>query len=50
MHVRKVLLIEGIVNALITVSKITVGLMTGSAAVIADALHALTDLANNIFA
>jgi cation diffusion facilitator family transporter len=50
MHVRKVLLIEGSVNALITVSKMTVGLMTGSAAVIADAVHSLTDLANNLFA
>ena len=50
MHVRKVLLIEGSANALITASKMTVGLMTGSAAVIADALHSLTDLANNLFA
>jgi cation diffusion facilitator family transporter len=50
MHVRKVLLIEGSVNALITVSKMTVGLMTGSSAVIADAVHSLTDMANNIFA
>lgn len=50
MHVRKVLLIEGSANALITASKITVGMMTGSAAVIADAVHSLTDLANNLFA
>ncbi|WP_339723243.1 cation diffusion facilitator family transporter [uncultured Paraglaciecola sp.] len=50
MHVRQVLLIEGGVNALITVCKMTVGLMTGSAAVIADAVHSLTDLANNLFA
>ena len=50
MHVRKVLLIEGCVNALITSSKMTVGVMTGSAAVIADAVHSLTDLANNCFA
>ncbi|WP_161601925.1 cation diffusion facilitator family transporter [Paraglaciecola psychrophila] len=50
MHVRKILFIEGSVNALITVSKITVGLMTVSAAVIADAVYSLTDLANNIFA
>jgi cation diffusion facilitator family transporter len=50
MHVRKVLLIEGSANALITASKMTVGLMTGSAAVIADAVHSLTDLANNLFA
>jgi cation diffusion facilitator family transporter len=50
MHVRKVLLIEGSANALITASKMTVGMMTGSAAVIADAVHSLTDLANNLFA
>ena len=50
MHVRKVLLIEGSVNALITVCKMTVGIMTGSAAVVADAVHSLTDLANNLFA
>ena len=50
MHVRKVLMIEGAVNALITICKMTVGVMTGSAAVIADAVHSLTDLANNIFA
>jgi len=50
MHVRKVLLIEGAVNALIALSKMAVGLMTGSAAVVADALHSLTDLVNNLFA
>jgi cation diffusion facilitator family transporter len=50
MHVRKVLLIEGVTNALVTVGKMTVGLMTGSAAVIADAVHSLTDMANNLFA
>ena len=43
MHLRKVLLIEGGINALITISKMTVGVMTGSAAVIADAVHSLTD-------
>jgi cation diffusion facilitator family transporter len=50
MHVRKALLIEGGVNALITVCKMTVDIMTGSAAVVADAVHSLTDLANNLFA
>ena len=50
MHVRQVLLIEGGVNALIAVSKMTVGMMTGSAAVIADAVHSLADLVNNLFA
>lgn len=50
MHVRKVLLIEGGVNALITLSKMTLGMMTGSVAVVADAVHSLSDLANNLFA
>lgn len=50
MHVRKILLIEGGLNAIITLCKMTVGLMTGSAAVVADAVHSLTDLVNNLFA
>jgi cation diffusion facilitator family transporter len=50
MQVRKVLLIEGGVNALMASCKMTVGVMTGSSAVVADAVHSLTDLANNIFA
>lgn len=50
MGVRKVLLIEGCVNLLIMLLKLAVGLMTNSAAIIADALHSLTDVANNIVA
>jgi cation diffusion facilitator family transporter len=50
MYVRKVLIIEGLVNAVISTSKLTIGLLTGSSAIIADAVHSLTDLVNNVFA
>jgi cation diffusion facilitator family transporter len=49
MYVRKVLIIEGLVNAVISTSKLTIGLLTGSSAIIADAVHSLTDLVNNVF-
>ena len=50
MNVRKVLLIEGSVNLLICLSKLSVGLVTGSSVIIADALHSLADVANNLIA
>jgi cation diffusion facilitator family transporter len=50
MQVKHVLLIEGCINLLITFTKLTVGFLTNSSAVIADALHSLTDVANNIMA
>lgn len=50
MQVKTVLLIEGCINLLITFTKLTVGFLTNSSAVIADALHSLTDVANNIMA
>jgi cation diffusion facilitator family transporter len=50
MGVRKILLIEGCVNLLIMLLKLAVGLMSNSAAIIADALHSLTDVANNVVA
>lgn len=50
MNVRKVLLIEGSVNVLICLSKLVVGLVTGSSVIIADALHSLADVANNFIA
>jgi cation diffusion facilitator family transporter len=50
MHVRKVLIIEGSVNSLIFMSKLSVGLMTNSTVIIADALHSLSDVANNFIA
>ncbi|MFQ3198423.1 MAG: cation diffusion facilitator family transporter [Paraglaciecola sp.] len=50
MQVKTVLLIEGCINLLITFTKLTVGFLTNSSAVIADALHSLTDVANNVMA
>lgn len=50
MDVRKVLLIEGSVNLVICLSKLGVGVVTNSSVIIADALHSLTDVANNFIA
>ncbi|TRY29889.1 cation diffusion facilitator family transporter [Aliiglaciecola sp. M165] len=50
MNVKTVLVIEGSVNVLMVLAKFAVGLKTGSAAIIADALHSLTDLINNLVA
>ncbi|MCY7296437.1 cation diffusion facilitator family transporter [Alteromonas sp. a30] len=47
MKVRQVLFIEGAVNVLIALIKLVVGLMVQSTAIIADAAHSLTDVANN---
>jgi cation diffusion facilitator family transporter len=46
--VRKVLILEGVANLAVMVAKTIVGLSTGSLAVLGDALHSLTDMANNI--
>ena len=50
MNVKRVLLIEGSVNLLMSVVKLWVGISANSAAVIADAVHSFTDVINNIFA
>lgn len=50
MSVRQVLLLEGGINLLVLMLKLGVGIASGSAAVLGDALHSLTDLANNGFA
>lgn len=50
MDVRKVLLIEGSVNLIICLTKLGVGVITNSSVIIADALHSLTDVANNFIA
>ncbi len=47
--VRQVLLIEGAANAVVLIAKAAVGVATGSAAILGDALHSLSDLANNGF-
>ena len=48
--VRRVLVIEGAANAVVLAVKLFVGFSTGSLAVLADALHSLTDVANNLVA
>lgn len=48
--VRRVLLVEGAANLGVLAVKLAVGLATGSAAVLSDAVHSLTDLANNVMA
>ena len=49
-QVLKVILIEGTANIVVLILKLIVGLSTGSFAVLADAVHSLTDVANNIVA
>lgn len=49
-QVQRVILIEGSANVFIMLLKTLVGLSTGSMAILSDAVHSLTDLANNIVA
>ena len=48
--IRHVLLVEGACNFVVLVAKATVGFMTGSLALLGDAIHSLADLANNVVA
>lgn len=48
--VQKILLLEGSANVVVLIAKLVVGLTTGSLAILGDALHSLTDVANNIVA
>jgi len=48
--IKRVLIIEGGVNLLLTLTKLVVGLLTHSSVILADALHSLTDLLNNVIA
>ena len=50
LKVRRVLIIEAVANALVLVAKAIVGGLTGSLAIIGDAIHSGSDLANNIVA
>jgi cation diffusion facilitator family transporter len=47
-QVQRVIIIEGLANLVVLLIKLVVGLGTGSFAVLADAAHSLTDLANNV--
>lgn len=49
-RVRRVLWIEGAANVVILVFKLIAGLATGSLAILGDALHSLSDVANNAMA
>lgn len=48
--VQQVILIEGSINFVVLVAKLVVGFSTGSLAIVGDAIHSLTDVANNIVA
>jgi cation diffusion facilitator family transporter len=48
--VRKVIILEGLANVVVLCAKVIVGWSTGSFAVLGDAIHSLTDVANNIVA
>lgn len=48
--VRRIILIEGFANLLVLLAKVFVGLSTGSLAVLGDAIHSFTDVANNAVA
>lgn len=48
--VRRVLVIEGLCNLAVLLAKAGVGVLTGSLALVSDALHSLADLANNVIA
>jgi cation diffusion facilitator family transporter len=46
-QVQRIILVEGAANVLVLTAKLTVGLWTGSLAVLGDAIHSLTDVLNN---
>ncbi len=48
--IRRIILLEGLANFIVLLAKLTVGLSTGSLAVLGDAVHSLTDLSNNVVA
>lgn len=45
--IRQVIIIEGSANLLVLIIKAVVGFSTGSLAILGDAIHSVTDLANN---
>lgn len=48
-QVQRIILIEGSINLIVLIAKLIVGLVTGSLAILGDAIHSLTDVVNNIF-
>jgi len=49
-QVQRIIVIEGCINLAVLIAKLIVGLGTGSLAIVADALHSLTDVVNNLIA
>lgn len=49
-QVRRIIIIEGFANLVVLTGKIIAGLSVGSMAILADAVHSLTDLMNNVAA
>ena len=49
-RIRRVLIAEGAANFSVLLAKAAVGFATGSAAILGDAIHSLTDCANNVVA
>lgn len=49
-QVERVLIIEGLGNALAVAAKLAVGVQTGSLAIVSDAVHSMSDVANNVIA
>lgn len=47
MNVKKILIVEGVVNVVVMMAKLGIGLLTNSTVILADALHSLADIANN---
>jgi cation diffusion facilitator family transporter len=48
--IQRLIILEGSANLLVLLAKLFVGMSTGSLAILADAIHSLTDVANNIVA
>lgn len=48
--IRRIIFLEGLANFMVLAIKSAVGFTTGSMAIVGDALHSLTDVANNIVA
>ena len=46
--VRRVIVVEGICNAVVLAIKVAAGVATGSMAILSDAVHSAVDLANNV--
>lgn len=49
-RIQHLLILEGCVNLVVVVAKALVGFTTGSFAILGDAIHSLTDVANNVVA